>query len=148
LVWYNFDILRERVLTFFGTNVTDKVSNQKALYYATSNNVCFCTTWQNGETRKLHFSLKFCISALSEFIQSLLYFFSLFDSRLILTLLYDSLNLVVNALSSGCWETWFRRKEVKSAAAVGLSYMHNAYAPMRCLPERKKNVMCDVFDSV
>ena len=35
--------------------------------------------------------------------QSLLDFFSLFDSRLMLTLLYDSLNLVVSAFSSGCW---------------------------------------------
>ena len=42
---------------FFGIIVTNKVSNQKTLYYATWNNLCFCTTWQNGETRKLHFSL-------------------------------------------------------------------------------------------
>jgi len=40
---------------FFGRNVTDKVGNQKTLYYATSNILCFCTTWQNGETRKSHF---------------------------------------------------------------------------------------------
>jgi len=32
-----------------------KVSNQKTLYYATSHNSCFCTTWQNREMRKLHF---------------------------------------------------------------------------------------------
>jgi len=25
---------------FFGRNVTDKVGNQKSLYYATSNNLC------------------------------------------------------------------------------------------------------------
>jgi len=43
---------------FFGRNVTDKVGNQKALYYATSDNfLCFCTTWQNEETRKSHISL-------------------------------------------------------------------------------------------
>ena len=54
LVCYNFDT-RECILIFFGRNVTDKVSNQKALYCATSNNVCFCTTLQNGETRKSHF---------------------------------------------------------------------------------------------
>jgi len=42
-----------------------------------------------------------CVSAVPEFNQSLLYFFSLFDSRLILTLLYDSLNLVINAFSLG-----------------------------------------------
>jgi len=58
---------RERILISFGRNVTDKVSNQKKLYYATSNNLCFCTTWQNGKTQKMHFSLKCCISALPEF---------------------------------------------------------------------------------
>jgi len=44
LACYNFDT-RERILICFGRNVTDKVSNQKTLYYATSNNLCFCTTW-------------------------------------------------------------------------------------------------------
>jgi len=40
-------------------------------------------------------------------------------------LLYDSLNLVINALSSGLLEgAWFRRKEVESAAAVGLCCTH------------------------
>jgi len=29
----------------FGSNVTDKVSNQMTLYYATPINLCFCTTW-------------------------------------------------------------------------------------------------------
>jgi len=38
-------------------------------------------------------------SALSELNQSLLDFCNLFDSRLILTLLYDSLNIVINAFS-------------------------------------------------
>ena len=42
-----------------------------------------------------------CINALPEFNQSLLDFFSLFDSRLILMLLYDSLNIVTNAFSLG-----------------------------------------------
>jgi len=47
---------------------------------------------------KIAFSLKCCISALPEFNQ-LLDFFNLFDSRLTLTLLYDSLSLVINAFS-------------------------------------------------
>jgi len=111
-------------------NVTDKVSNQKTLYYATLNNLCFCTTWQNGETRTSHFSLKCCISALPEFNQ-LLDFFNLFDSQLILTGLYDSLSLVINAFSSGLLGAWFRRKEVKSATEVGLCCTHNA--PVCCL---------------
>jgi len=50
LACYNFDA-HEWILTFFGRNVTDKIGNQKTLYYATSNNLCFCTTWQNAETR-------------------------------------------------------------------------------------------------
>jgi len=41
-----------------------------------------------------------CISALPEFNQSLLDFFNLFDSRLTLTLLYDSLNISMNAFNS------------------------------------------------
>jgi len=94
LASYNFDT-RERIFIFLDRNATDKVSNQKTLYYATSNNLCFCTTWQNGNTKITFFTR--CISALPEFNQSLLDFFSLFDSRLILTLLYDSLNLVINA---------------------------------------------------
>jgi len=43
LASYNFDTC-ERILIFFGRHVTDKVSNQKTLYYATSNNLFFCTT--------------------------------------------------------------------------------------------------------
>jgi len=42
LLYYNFDT-REQILICFGRNTTDKVSNQKTLYYATSNNLCFCT---------------------------------------------------------------------------------------------------------
>jgi len=49
LACYNFDA-REGILIFFGRNVTDKVGNQRTLYYATSNNLCFCTTCQNGKT--------------------------------------------------------------------------------------------------
>ena len=53
LPWYNFDA-HKWIRIFFGRNVTDKVGNQKTLYYATSNNLCFCNTWQNAETRKNH----------------------------------------------------------------------------------------------
>jgi len=50
-------------LIFFGRNVTDKAGNQKTLYYATSNNLYFCITWQNGETRKSHFSLSWAVTS-------------------------------------------------------------------------------------
>jgi len=45
----------------FGRNVTDEVGNQKTPSYATSNNLCFCTICQNGETRKSHFSLNWIV---------------------------------------------------------------------------------------
>jgi len=60
LVCYNFDA-REWILIFFGRNVTDKAGNQKMLYDATSSNLCFCTTWQNAETRKSHISLNWTV---------------------------------------------------------------------------------------
>jgi len=60
LACYNFDA-REWILIFFGRNVADEVGNQKTLYYTTSNNVCFCTTCQNGETWKSHFSLNWIV---------------------------------------------------------------------------------------
>jgi len=58
--------------------MTDKVSIQKTLYYATSNNLCFCTIWQNGngETRKLHFFhshavLVHCLNSISCLVSSI-----------------------------------------------------------------------------
>jgi len=83
------------------------------------------------ETRNVHFSLKCCITALPEFNQSLIGFFNLFDSRLILTLLHDSLNLVINAFSSGLLGAWLRRNEVEGTAEVGLCSLHNV--PVCCL---------------
>jgi len=46
----------------FGRNITNKVCNQKTLYYATSSNLCFCTAWQNKETQKSHFSLNWTVT--------------------------------------------------------------------------------------
>jgi len=55
---------------------------------------------KTGNTKTACFTL--CISALPEFNQLLLDFFNLFDSRLILTLLHDSLKLgVVGGHGSG-----------------------------------------------
>jgi len=72
-----------------------------------------------------------CIGALPELNQLLLDFFSLFDSRLIFRLLYDSLRLVINAFTLGLLGAWFRRKEVDSAAAVRLCCTHKT--PVHCL---------------
>jgi len=57
---YNFDA-HEWILIFFGRNVTDKVGNQKTLYYSTSSNLCFCTIWQKAETQKSHISLNWIV---------------------------------------------------------------------------------------
>jgi len=60
----------------------------------------YLAKWRNT---KIAFSLKCCVSALPEFNQ-LFGFFNLFNSRLILTMLHDSLNHVINAFSpQGCW---------------------------------------------
>jgi len=64
-----------------------------------------CASALPGSTEKREnaFSVKWCISALPEF-NKLLDFFNIFDSRLILTLLYDSLSLVINAFRyRDCW---------------------------------------------
>jgi len=45
-------------------------------------------------------------------------------------LLYDSLNLVINAFISELLGAWFRINEVESAAEVELCCTHNA---VRCL---------------
>jgi len=132
LVCYNFDIC-QRILIFFGRNVTDKVSNQKALYCATPNNLCFCITWQNGETRKPHFFTQMLYQCITR-IQLVPPW--IFPSFWLAT--HNSLNFVINAIISGLLGEWFvRRKEVESAAAVGLCCTHNACAPMHWLPERK-----------
>jgi len=122
---YNFDT-HERILIFFGRNATNKVRSQKTLYYATSSNLCFCTTRQSGK-QKLHFSLAVllhCQNSSSRCLTSSVWLTTH-------TLLYDSLNLVINAFSLGFCGAWFRRKEVESAATVGLCCTHKA--PVRCL---------------
>jgi len=53
---YYFDT-HERILTCFRRNGADKVRNQKVLYYTTSNNLCFCITWQNGKCKNCIFHL-------------------------------------------------------------------------------------------
>jgi len=100
LACYNFDMSCKRILIFFSQIYYRWSKPSKTLYSTTSNNLCSCANCQNAVTRKLHSSLKCRISALTEFNQ-LLDFFNLFDSRLILRLPYDSLNIIINAFSLG-----------------------------------------------
>jgi len=64
-----------------------------------------CASALPGKTKKRENCIfpECCISALPDFNQ-LLDFFNLFDSRLILMLLYDPISLVINAFSyRDCW---------------------------------------------
>jgi len=91
-VCYNFDT-HQPILVIFGRNATEKVSNRT--YLITSASSCFCTgeTWKH----KNHIaSLRYSITTLLQFNQALLAFLNITDLQLILTLLYDSLNLVIN----------------------------------------------------
>ena len=73
------------------------------------------------------------ISALPGFNQSLRDFFNLSDSRLILTLMYGSLNLVINAFSLRFWGHGSgERKSIALQQLDCRAYCtHNA--PVRCL---------------
>ena len=57
---YNLDI-HGSVATISSKNVAEKVGNQNVLYFPTSPNYCFCTTWRNRKPRNCVFSLKCCM---------------------------------------------------------------------------------------
>jgi len=100
LVCCNFDI-HECIWIFFDRYFTDKVSNQKALYYATSNNVCFCTTWQNGETQKSHFFTQMLYQCIARIQPDAPWFL---QSFWLMTHTHAAVwlpKLVINAFSSG-----------------------------------------------
>jgi len=48
-------------MIIFGTSVTEKVGNQNILYFPTSPNLCFCTTWGNRKPKNCVFSLQCCM---------------------------------------------------------------------------------------
>jgi len=54
---YNFYI-HSSIATSFGINIAEKVGNQKVLYFPTTPNGCFCTTWGNRKPANCIFSLK------------------------------------------------------------------------------------------
>jgi len=76
--------------------------------------------------------------------RSLIY---LFDSRLILKLLYDSLNLVINAFSSALLVhglTERKSRELQQLDCVP----HIMHVYQRAVLLQEKNLICNVFDSV
>jgi len=107
--------------------------------------LCFCTTWQNRETRKSNFQpnavLVHCQKSTSYCgISSVLLTHNSY-SHYCMTPKSCNQCVTLRAIRGGAW---FRRKEVNSATAVGLCCMQNACAPVCFLPERKKlsSVMC------
>ena len=149
MVCYNFDI-RECILIFFGGNVTDKVSSQNTFTMPPQMTCASALPGKRGKHENRIFSVKCCISALPEFNQSLLDFFSLFDSRLIFTLLYDFLNLVINATSSGLLGGMVQQKRSRSRWTV----LHAQCMFAQCMfasalsSRNLKKFTCDVFDSI
>jgi len=60
LICYNLDV-HGSITIIFDTSVTEKVGNQNLLYFITSPNLCFCTTWRNRKPENCVFSLKCCM---------------------------------------------------------------------------------------
>jgi len=60
LTCYNVD-MHGLITIIFGTSITEIVGNQNVLYFPTSPNLCFCTTWGNRKSEKCIFSLKCCM---------------------------------------------------------------------------------------
>jgi len=105
------------------------------LCFLISLNWCFCTTWQNKETRKSHL-----------FSQTMYYCFArlkpVADFQLILTLLWDSLNLV--STSGLLAAIGLAKSREFCSAAVELCCSHGA--PVCCLVEDQTAIYC-LFNS-
>jgi len=126
----------------FGGNVTNKVSNQKTLYCATQITCASAVPGNTGKHEKTFFftqMLHQCIARIQLVAPWFLQSFWLKTYTHAAVWLPKSCNQC-----SGLLAAWFRRKEIESAAAIGLCCTHNACAPMCCLPERNKmsSVMC------
>ena len=122
-------------LDIFGRSATDKVSSQKNVTMLRQIICASALPGKMGNTKIAFFTR--CISALPEFNQLLLDFFnldffSLFDSRLIVMLLSDSLNLVINVFSYGLLGG-HGSGERKSRVLQQLDMSCTHKAPVRCL---------------
>jgi len=95
-LWLAITLTREAILIFLAEMLPIKSVIKR---HFTMPPQVTCTSALPGKQGNIE--LKCCGSAFPEFNQLLLDFFNLFDLRLML--LYDSLNLVISAFSSGCW---------------------------------------------
>jgi len=71
LTCYNLDI-NSSITIIFGKSV--KVSNQNVLYFPTTPNLCFCTTWGSKKPENCVFSLKRCMLFTKKHINTLKYY--------------------------------------------------------------------------
>jgi len=53
-LWLDIIDMHGSITIMFGTIVTEKVGNQSVLYFPTSTNLCFCTTWGNPKSASFH----------------------------------------------------------------------------------------------
>jgi len=120
----------------FGRNITNKVDNQKLLYYATSNNLCFCTTWQNVETQKSHFftrSVLHCLPARKTCHEWILIFFGRNVTNKV-----DNQKLLYSATSNNlCFCTTWQNVETQKSHFFSLDLCYTVF-----LQENLSSVMC------
>jgi len=82
----------------------------------------------------------------ASFKQSLLDFFKLVDSQLVLLLLYDSLNLIISGVHQSHLSCWCHRSE--KVKLRGLGYMYFAYKMCQyAILLKDKIIICNVFGS-
>jgi len=133
LACYNFDTCELTDFDIFGRNVTDKVSNQNrpTLYYMPRQ--ITCASALPGKTGKHEYCifhsnavLMHCLNSTSCLVSSIFFIHILTYSPCCIT--PKSCDQWVHL---GVLGTWFRIKQVESAAEVGLWCKHSAL--MRCL---------------
>jgi len=150
-VWFAITLTHVNAFWYFWQKCyTDKVSNQKALYCATSNNVCFCTTWQNGETRKSHFFTQMlyqCFARIQPVVPWFLQFFWLTSHTHAAVWLPKSCNQCVQLGAVG--RSMVQEKGSRERSSMQLDCVACTMHVHQCAVFLKeKNVICDVFDSV
>ena len=102
-----------------------------------------------GEHENCIFFTQMCVSVLPEFNQSLLDLFSLFDSRLIFMLLYDSLNLVVSAFSLGLWGHGLRERKLTELQQLDcVACTMHVHQCAVFLKEKMSSVMCLIASDI
>ena len=143
--WFAITLTHVNAFWYFCSKVINKVSNQNCFIEPPQITCASALPDKIGKTQKSHFSLKWCISFLTELNQSLLDFsiFLTHDSHF--KLLHVSLNLVINAFIPWLLGGMVQEKESWECRS-SWTLLRTQYMCTDALsPERKKNVICDVW---